>query len=80
MTALESALAKLERRKSQPPLEREEYTRAEALALMAFASSMIGSRRKDGMPDREQRRAVNKAAWRDGDRTRWGGEDRSGRR
>lgn len=66
-SVLEAALAKLERRKGQHWQDREPYTAAEVRALMAYAGRTI--RERQGT--RAERSRANKAAWREGDRSRW---------
>lgn len=67
--ALQSALAKAERRKEQHRKERESYTRDEAQAMMAYASAKIRAH----LGTRAERKVANKAAWAAGDRSRWSG-------
>lgn len=65
---------KMERRKQQPVLEREPHTREEAQAIVRYCKAKL--RKAEGT--RAERKAANKAAWASGDRSRWGGERRSG--
>ncbi len=65
--ALQSALAKAERRKEQPCRAREPYTRDEAQAMMAYANTKIRAH----LGTRAERKVANKAAWAAGHRSGW---------
>lgn len=65
---LADALAKLERRKSQPADAREQFTHDEIQLLWAWTDKRL---RK--LERRSDRSARNKEAWAAGDRSQWGG-------